>query len=70
MTDEEKELLYNDPDFILSKRHRNSLGEVKKNYGGEVPEAVASSCLGITQKELKREYARIVEILKEKIRAI
>lgn len=53
-----------DRDFVLSKKHNNSLKQLLKDYPGGVPDKVICKVLQISQEELTRLYECAIVNLK------
>lgn len=56
-----------DADFVLSKKHENSLNKLMQEYPDGVPDRVICKVLQITPEELKRYYKCAIVNLKKSI---
>lgn len=57
----------NEKDFVLSKKHSNSLKRLVDSYPNGVPDNVICRVLQITPEDLQSKYKIALDILKTKI---
>lgn len=65
---EVKDLLENDPDWILSRRHGFSLAKIAEKYPDGVPDSVICDVLALTQEELEEHYQEIISELRKTLK--
>ncbi len=59
--------LENDKDFIISKKHSNSLKKLLDSYPQGVPDGVISRVLQIPPEDVRSTFTKAIDFLKEKI---
>ena len=65
MTTEEKDKIFNDPDYISSKRYEYSLRNFLRQHDHGVPDSMIASLLKISTEEVSRHYNKAVLTLRK-----
>lgn len=60
--------LHEEPDFINSRRFKNSMAVLEIRYPEEAPDHVAAAVMNMTVEEFEAEYSRIVGKLRDSMK--
>ena len=67
MEKERDQRLENDKDFVLSKKHGNSLKKLIDSYPQGVPESVICRILQMDTAEVRSSFAKAIDFIRKKI---